>query len=124
MDGKTLARLGAIAFVAVAITTTAIELTRKEDEPSVRALGRAESTSSDPLRGELFRCARLGEGGQHDAVCLRAWAENRQRFLAPGSRPAERLPTTSVSSNPVDTAPAKIAPNQPVAVDPQPSEAR
>ncbi|MDI1347431.1 MAG: putative entry exclusion protein TrbK-alt [Pseudolabrys sp.] len=124
MDGKTLARLGAIAFVAVAITATAIELTRKEDAPPVRALGRVESTSSDPLRGELFRCARLGEAGQHDAVCLRAWADNRERFLAPGSRPAERLPTAPVSSSAVDTAPAKIAPNPPVAVDPQPSEAR
>jgi len=124
MEGKTLARLGAIAFVAIAITATAIELTRKGDAPSVRAFGRVESTSSDPLRGELFRCARLGEAGQHDAVCLRAWADNRERFLAPGSRPAERLPTAPVSSSAVDTAPAKIAPNPPVAVDPQPSEAR
>jgi len=124
MDGKTLARLGAIAFVAIAITATAIELTRKGDAPSVRAFGHADSASSDPLRGELFRCARLGEAGQHDAVCLRAWADNRERFLAPGSRPAERLPTAPVSSSAVDTAPAKIAPNPPVAVDPQPSEAR
>ena len=33
MDGKLLARLGAIVFVAVAITATAIEMTRKDEEP-------------------------------------------------------------------------------------------
>ena len=32
MDGKMLARLGAIVFVAIAITATVIELTRKEYE--------------------------------------------------------------------------------------------
>ncbi|WP_232831295.1 TrbI/VirB10 family protein [Pseudogemmobacter bohemicus] len=34
MDGKMLARLGAIVFVAIAITATAIEMTRKEDAPA------------------------------------------------------------------------------------------
>ena len=33
MDGKMLARLGAIIFVAIAITATGIEMTR-EDEPA------------------------------------------------------------------------------------------
>ena len=36
MDGKTLARVGAIIFVSVAITATAIEMTRKEERPAVR----------------------------------------------------------------------------------------
>lgn len=34
MDGKMLARLGAIVFVAIAITATVIELNRKEDAPA------------------------------------------------------------------------------------------
>ena len=38
MDGKLLARLGAVVFVAVAITATAIEMTRKEEEPAGQAL--------------------------------------------------------------------------------------
>lgn len=95
MDGKMFARLGAVVFVAVAITATAIELTRKEEEPMVRSLGRPENISTDPLREELLRCQLLGEAGPRDAACLRAWAENRQRFLAPGARPAERLPEAS-----------------------------
>jgi conjugative transfer region protein TrbK len=35
MDGKLLARFGAIAFVAIAITATVVELTRKEERPEM-----------------------------------------------------------------------------------------
>ncbi|PJI44670.1 MAG: conjugal transfer protein TrbK [Rhizobium sp.] len=92
MDGKLLARLGAVVFVAVAITATAIEMNRKEEAPEPWASGRANQTQADPLRDELIRCQELGEAGPRDTACLRAWAENRNRFLAPGARPAERLP--------------------------------
>ncbi|TIN95493.1 MAG: conjugal transfer protein TrbK [Mesorhizobium sp.] len=83
MDGKMLARLGAVVFVALAITATAIELTRKEDRPSASSAGRTEVANADPLRGELIRCQALGEAGARDSACLRAWAESRHRFLAP-----------------------------------------
>jgi conjugative transfer region protein TrbK len=91
MDGKMLARLGAVVFVAVAVTATAIETTRNEEEPEAWLSGRSAQTQVDPLREELLRCQGLGEAGPRDASCLRAWAENRNRFLAPGARPAERL---------------------------------
>lgn len=92
MDGKMLARLGAVAFVAVAITATAVEMNRKEETPEPWASGRTTQTQADPLRDELIRCQELGEAGPRDTACLRTWAENRNRFLAPGARPAERLP--------------------------------
>jgi conjugative transfer region protein TrbK len=92
MDGKMLARLGAVVFVAVAITATAIEMSRKEEAPEAWPSGRPAVTAADPLRDELIRCQALGEAGPRDPACLRAWAENRNRFLAPGARPAERLP--------------------------------
>ncbi len=92
MDGKMLARLGAVVFVAVAITATAIEMSRKEEASEAWPSGRAAVTAADPLRDELIRCQALGEAGPRDPACLRAWAENRNRFLAPGARPAERLP--------------------------------
>jgi conjugative transfer region protein TrbK len=92
MDGKMLARLGAVVFVAVAITATAIEMSWKEEAPEAWPSGRAAVTTADPLRDELIRCQALGEAGPRDPACLRAWAENRNRFLAPGARPAERLP--------------------------------
>lgn len=85
MDPKTLARIGAIAFVAVAITATVIELTRKEERPEAAMPRPAQTGAADPLRDELFRCQSLGEAGPRDPACLRAWAESRRRFLTPGT---------------------------------------
>ena len=92
MDGKMLARLGAVVFVAVAITATAIEMNRKEEVREAWPSGRTTQAQGDPLRDEMIRCQVLGEAGPRDPACLRAWAENRNRFLAPGARPTERLP--------------------------------
>ena len=92
MDGKMLARLGAVVFVAVAITATAIEMNRKEEVREAWPSDRTTQAQGDPLRDEMIRCQVLGEAGPRDPACLRAWAENRKRFLAPGARPAERLP--------------------------------
>lgn len=99
MDGKTLARVGAIVFVAVAVTATAIEMTRKE-EPAQSWASTRPPPPSDPLREALIRCQALGEAGPTDPDCQRAWAENRNRFLAPGARPMERLPEPSPAPQP------------------------
>ena len=131
MDGKMFARLGAVVFVAVAITATAIELTRKEEAPASPSARPTESASVDPLRDELIRCQFLGEAGTRDTACLRAWARNRERFLAPGARPAERLPESPQSPRPTassaTTAPAEDDPirkeTAPV-MAPEPGEAR
>lgn len=92
MDGKSLARLGAVVFVAVAITATAIEMTRKESAPAVEPT-RPVKVTRDPLRDEQRRCQQLGEAAASDAECLRVWAETRDRFLgrstAPAGGPAE-----------------------------------
>ncbi|MGY4197301.1 putative entry exclusion protein TrbK-alt [Bradyrhizobium sp. USDA 4520] len=109
MDGKTLARIGAIVFVAVAVTATAIEMTRKEKAPESWDSGRPATAPADPLQAELVRCQALGEAGPRDPACLHAWAENRSRFLAPGSRPTGRLPEP---------------PPAPLPTPPQPSEAQ
>ena len=86
MDPKTLAHVGAIAFVAVAITATVIELSRKEERPEAAPpRPPAQAGATDPLREELFRCQSLGEAGPRDPACLRAWAESRRRFLTPGT---------------------------------------
>ncbi len=111
MDGKSLARIGAIVFVAVAITATAVEMSRKEETAESWATTRPVPTPNDPLRAELFRCQALGEAGPRDPACLRAWAENRRRFLAPESRAAGRLPDAT-------------APSEPAPANPQPGEAR
>lgn len=107
MDGKMLARLGAVVFVAIAVTATAIEMSRNEEPAESWASSRPNTAPSDPLRDELFRCQALGEAGPRDPACLRAWAENRNRFLAPGARPAERLPEAA----PAPHSPAEAAPH-------------
>jgi conjugative transfer region protein TrbK len=92
MDTKLLARIGAIIFVAIAITMTAIELSRDPD--TGRDAARAERPApapADPLLAEMQRCQMLGQAGASDPNCLRAWAENRRRFLSPGARPAARI---------------------------------
>ncbi|QNA82587.1 putative entry exclusion protein TrbK-alt [Sphingomonas sp. So64.6b] len=129
MDGKMLARLGAVVFVAVAITATAIEMNRKEEAPEAWPSGRITQAQADPLRDELIRCQFLGEAGPRDPACLRAWAENRNRFLAPGARPAERLPDMppaprdNATAQPNRTDQPAVEPATPIA-PPQIDEAR
>ncbi len=92
MDTKLLARIGAIAFVALAITVTAITMRdAPEAAPHDDVAGAPDSAATDPLAAALLRCQSIGQAGASDAACLRAWAENRRRFLAPGSRPEARL---------------------------------
>ena len=86
MDGKMLARLGAVVFVAVAVTATAIEMTRKDEAPALRPAPVLEP-APDPLRAGQRRCQQLGEAAAGDAECLRVWAETRERFL--GSRASQ-----------------------------------
>lgn len=81
MEGKTLARIGAIVFVAFAMTATVIELTREED-PIQPAPAPALAPAVDPLRAEQRRCQQLGEAAVRDAECLAVWAETRDRFLS------------------------------------------
>ena len=91
MDGKMLARLGAMIFVAIAITATAIEMTRKEDTPA--SPPRLVQPERDPLREGQRRCQQLGTTAASDAECLRVWAETRDRFL--GRTPAPAAPSSS-----------------------------
>ncbi len=89
MDGKMLARLGAVVFIAIALTVTAIDVARK-DEPSAPRPASAIQPPADPLRETLRRCQQLGEAAAGDADCLAAWAESRDRFL--GRTPAPAAP--------------------------------
>lgn len=92
MDGKMLARLGAVVFIAIALTVTAIDMARK-DEPSAPSPASAFQPPADPLRESLRRCQQLGEAAASDADCLAAWAESRDRFL--GRTPAPAAPQSS-----------------------------
>jgi len=123
MDGKTLARLGAVVFVAIAVTATAIEMTRKDDRQNSPTAQTRTVTERDPLGTELARCSAMGEAGPRDPSCLRVWAESRRRFLgqpAPTSAPAG--PTTLFPDAPADAAPDGATPA--VQAEPAKPEAR
>src|SRR3546814_3630648 len=62
-----------------------------EPASEVPAVVADPSATTGPLLIELRRCQSLGQVGASDPDCLRAWAENRRRFLAPGARPAARI---------------------------------
>lgn len=81
MDGKTFARLVAVVFVAVAVTATALEMTRKQERPVGAAASAPSTLAPDPLREGLRHCQGLGEAALRDGDCLRLWAQQRDRFL-------------------------------------------
>ncbi|WP_449257299.1 putative entry exclusion protein TrbK-alt [Bosea sp. (in: a-proteobacteria)] len=88
MDGKMLARLGAVVFVTIAITATVIELTRKGEPSQPSSLVRPVEPGADPLREGQRRCQQLGQKAAEDAECLRVWAQTRDRFLGRSPAPA------------------------------------
>ena len=74
-----------------------------------------------------FQRQRLGEAGPRDPACLSAWAESRERFLAPGARPGVRAtPATEVPPTPPDAAGTRSMPDDPIRKEmaPQLDEAR
>lgn len=89
MEGKVLARIAAIVFVAVAITAAIIEMTR-EDASGPAPSAPAPQPSTDPLREGQRRCQQMGDAAANDADCLAVWAETRDRFL--GRMPAQTAP--------------------------------
>ncbi|WP_020697654.1 putative entry exclusion protein TrbK-alt [Reyranella massiliensis] len=89
MDGKLLARLGAVVFIAIAITATAIEMTRKESPPLQQSASPVQPMR-DPLRDAQRRCQQLGQAAASDTDCMRVWAETRDRFLGRAPLPADQ----------------------------------
>ncbi|TPM89636.1 MULTISPECIES: putative entry exclusion protein TrbK-alt [unclassified Mesorhizobium] len=108
MDGKILARIGAVVFIAVALTVTAMEMSSKDDEPDTPAMRDRSIASQDPLASELRRCSGIGEAGPRDPGCLKAWADSRRRFL--GQRDS--------ATAPAPVAPTTLFPDVPASADP------
>ncbi|ESW65756.1 hypothetical protein X773_31705 [Mesorhizobium sp. LSJC285A00] len=107
MEGKLLARIGAVIFIAVALTVTAIEMSSKDDEPDALGTRDRSTASQDPLAFELRRCSGIGEAGPRDPGCLKAWGESRRRFLAPGDS----------ATAPAAVAPKTLFPDVPASAD-------
>ena len=102
MDTKLFARIGAIAFVAVAITMTALEL-REEPRSAEPEVITVFEPDSDPLPDVLRQCAAMGEAATSSRICLHAWAEKRRRFLGD---PRRGEPPPAESAAPATPSPA------------------
>lgn len=127
LNGKALARIGAVVFVGVAITATAIEMTRAPQEPEVRILRPDLDAQTAPSRPMLRRCRDMGEAATRDPVCLKAWAQNRDRFLKQETKASDApgAPTTLFPSTPdpdEDPIRKESAPADVPAVQPEPSQ--
>ncbi len=88
MDSRMLARLAAIVFVAIAITASLIEMSRK-DEPAPVLAAPAAQPSDDPMRSDLRRCQQMGRAATDDEDCLATWQKTRDRFLGREPRTGE-----------------------------------
>lgn len=89
METKTIARIGAVAFVGVVITATALQM--RDTPPPPTEIITLDEEGVGPLAAELQRCHLLGAAGANDALCLRAWAENRSRFFMSDAQVSEQL---------------------------------
>jgi conjugative transfer region protein TrbK len=94
MEGKAMARLIAILFLAIVMTVTLIRMERSGD--LLPLPGRqVQPRSEDPLREGQRRCQRMGEAAAENADCLRIWAETRDRFLGRTREDASPATTTT-----------------------------
>ena len=107
MDTKLFARLGAGAFVAIAVTMTALQLREEpiRSEPAIETVIDGEGGS---LAAMLRDCGAMGEEALEVPACRAAWIETRRRFLG----------IKGEASSPVTTQSASIA----VPAAPQPAK--
>ena len=115
----TAVRVGAMAFAVAAIAAAAVHFREGDRRPPARTASPPPEADNDPLRAEIKRCHLLGEAGAHDDVCLRAWAENRRRYLGlAAASPAP--PSTEIFAkppSPANTSPHGAPPAPPTAKD-------
>ncbi|MDP3674830.1 MAG: putative entry exclusion protein TrbK-alt [Novosphingobium sp.] len=80
MDTRLFARIASGAFVAVALTMTALQLREGPGVPHSEVAAVWEP-DGDPLALQLRACAAMGERAVAWPDCRAAWAEKRRRFL-------------------------------------------
>jgi conjugative transfer region protein TrbK len=92
MQTKWFARAGVGLFLVIVATVSIVQMRSPPTTIEPPAGAATASPDGDPLRAELVRCQGIGAAGANDLDCLRAWAENRRRFLSPRVRPVDTLP--------------------------------
>lgn len=100
------ARIGAIGFVAVALTMTALQLREEPKAAPVDPITVFEP-DGDPLPLQLRACAQEGELALSSPDCRAAWAEKRRRFLGLESGPVGAVDDRAASASSPEPQPAK-----------------
>ena len=100
------ARIGAIGFVAVALTVTALQLREEPKAVSVETTTVFEP-DGDPLPAQLRACAEMGELALSSPDCRAAWAEKRRRFLGIESGPVGAVDDGAAPAPSSEPQPAK-----------------
>jgi len=104
------ARIAAFACLGIALGMAALALRDAPPEPAPRPARIHAEGSVDPLRARLLACRQAGQAAASDPECLRAWDENRHRFL--GHRDPE-LPEPGIDQQPgKSTEPVPISPEE------------
>lgn len=103
MDTKLFARIGAGAFVAVALTMTALQL-REERKVSLPEIITVAEPDGDPLAATLRDCGAQGEQALESPVCRAAWIEKRRRFLGTERKPAGAVAPAEAATEASDPA--------------------
>ena len=103
MDTKLFARIGAGAFVAVALTMTALQL-REDPKAAPTEIVTVLEPDGDPLPSQLRACSAMGELAVSSPDCRAAWAEKRRRFLGIETEASPSDPAVEASDGAPPTA--------------------
>ena len=79
MSGRSAFRLAALGFAALAILVGV--MSSRQPSPAPQPL--AAAPPAFPTDAALTRCQALGAAGAQDDACLKAWADQRAKFLRP-----------------------------------------
>ena len=97
MDSKLFARVGAGAFVAIAITMAVLEF-REEPAPPPGDVIAAANEAGEDAKATLAYCAGLGLEAASVEVCTAAWAAERRLFLGQAKRDVADVPPLADNS--------------------------
>ncbi len=97
MDSKLFARIGAGAFVAIAIIMAVLELREEPAPPSGDVVALAGESGED-AKATIAYCAGLGLEAASVDICTAAWAAERRRFLGQAEADAADTPPAADSS--------------------------
>jgi conjugative transfer region protein TrbK len=110
MDTKLFARIGAGAFVAIALTMSLLQL-REGPKATLPETITVWEPDGDPLPAQLRACSAMGELALSSPDCRAAWAEKRRRFLGVEADESEptRGPALDLSVAPPPSSQAQPA---------------